>query len=123
MFKMRLAFASIALIVCSFNIVFAGPLEQISARTVSPDNTCGENGTGGGADGYTCPSTLPCCSINGFCGSTNEYCLTTAGCQSAFGNCTAPSVGTISPDETCGITGAGTVGYTCDAASPCCSGK
>ncbi|PMD55874.1 carbohydrate esterase family 4 protein [Hyaloscypha bicolor E] len=96
---------------------------ETHSRTVSPDNTCGKSGTGGGADGYTCPSTLPCCSVNGFCGSTNEYCLTTSGCQSAFGNCTAPSVGTISPDETCGITGAGTVGYTCGAASPCCSGN
>jgi hypothetical protein len=40
-----------------------------------------------------------------------------------FGNCTAPSPGTITPDETCGIIGAGVNGYTCDSQSPCCSGK
>jgi hypothetical protein len=122
-FKMRFLFSSILLILCSFRITSAGHLKQIAARTISPDNTCGRNGTGGGADGYSCPMSLPCCSTHGFCGSTNEYCLTTVGCQAAFGNCTAPSPGTISPDETCGITGAGTAGYTCSADSPCCSGK
>jgi hypothetical protein len=121
--KMLFSLSSIVLILCSLSIASAGHLEKISARAISPDNTCGKNGTGGGADGYTCPSSLPCCSVNGFCGSTNEYCLTTAGCQAAFGNCTVPGPGTISPDETCGITGAGTVGYTCSSASPCCSGK
>ena len=122
-FKMQFLISSILLILCSFRITSAGHLKQIAARTISPDNTCGKNGTGGGADGYSCPTSLPCCSAHGFCGSTNEYCLTTVGCQAAFGNCTALSPGTISPDETCGITGAGTAGYTCSADSPCCSGK
>jgi hypothetical protein len=97
--------------------------EHIATRAISPDNTCGKTDTAGGADGYMCPSSLPCCSVNGFCGSTDAYCLTTAGCQAAFGNCTAPSQGTITPDETCGITGAGTTGYTCGAERPCCSAK
>ncbi|TVY68823.1 hypothetical protein LSUE1_G007624, partial [Lachnellula suecica] len=92
-------------------------------RAVSPDNTCGSNGTGGGADNYTCPSDLPCCSINGLCGSTNDYCLTTAGCQSGFGNCTAPAAGTISPDETCVLISSGIAGYVCSTADACCSGK
>jgi hypothetical protein len=105
------------------NIVLVGHLELPAKRAISPDNTCGRNGTGGGADGYTCPSDLACCLLNGFCGSTNEYCLTTAGCQSDFGNCTAPAAGTICPDETCGTTGAGTAGYTCSTTSSCCSGK
>lgn len=113
----------LATLVYGLNVVLVGSLELPVKRAISPDNTCGKNGTGGGADGYTCPSDLPCCSVNGFYGSTNEYCLTTAGCQSAFGNCTAPAVGTVSPDETCGVTGAGTAGYTCSTTSLCCSGK
>ena len=59
---MQLVFPFIVLLICSLSIASAGPLEQISARSISPDNTCGKNGTGGGADGYTCPSSLPCCS-------------------------------------------------------------
>jgi len=113
--------SSFSLLAC-FAAIAAGAPHEISARVVSPDNTCGKNGTGGGADGYSCPSNLPCCSVNGFCGSTNEYCLTTMGCQAAFGNCTAPSTGTISPDMTCGITGGGTAGYTCPSGASCCSG-
>ncbi len=120
--KMHFLVSSIALLACSNGFASAGLLDWISSRAISPDNTCGKNGTGGGADGYTCPPALPCCSANGFCGSTNDFCLTTAGCQSAFGNCTAPSAGTISPDMTCGLTGAGTAGYTCPSDASCCSG-
>ena len=120
---MRIPTGSLALLLSSLPAISASLLHPFSNRAISPDNTCGRNGTGGGADGYTCPADLPCCSVNGFCGSTNAYCLTTAGCQSDFGNCTAPSAGTITPDETCGLTGAGANGYTCDSDSPCCSGK
>ena len=121
--KMQLFISAAMLLIYTISLISSDPFNPVIVRAISPDNTCGNNGTGGGADGYMCPSTLPCCSVNGFCGSTSEYCLTTAGCQDAFGNCTAPSAGTISPDETCGIIGAGTAGYTCDSASPCCSGK
>lgn len=120
---MRLATAARVVLVYTISSVSAGSVEKLSTRAISPDNTCGRNGTGGGADGYTCPSDLPCCSVNGFCGSTNAFCLTTAGCQSDFGNCTALAAGTITLDETCGISGAGMNGYTCSSASPCCSGK
>ncbi|TEY46203.1 hypothetical protein BOTCAL_0320g00140 [Botryotinia calthae] len=95
-------------------------------RAISPNNTCGFNGTAGGvADGYTCPSSLPCCSSNGFCGKTDAYCLSSNGCQSQFGNCTSPvavagSKVVVSPDETCGIIGAGTQGYSCPNGE-CCS--
>jgi hypothetical protein len=105
------------------NLTSAGALGHLAIHAVSPDNTCGRNGTGGGADGYMCPPNLPCCSVNGFCGSENAYCLTTAGCQADFGNCTAPANGTITPDFTCGLTGAGLFGYGCSAEKPCCSGK
>lgn len=97
------------------------------SRAISPDNTCGFNGIGGGgAHGYTCPSTLPCCSANGFCGSTDDYCLSINGCQSQFGYCTGGAAVTgskvVSTDATCGITGAGTAGYTCPT-GVCCSNK
>ncbi|KAK0115365.1 chitin deacetylase [Cadophora gregata f. sp. sojae] len=118
---MHIPIISIILLLYSLPASSASILQPFSKRAISPDNTCGRNGTGGGADGYTCPSDLPCCSVNGFCGSTNAYCLTTVGCQSDFGNCTAPSAGTITPDETCGMTGAGVNGYACDSDRPCCS--
>ncbi|XXG95309.1 hypothetical protein Hte_001570 [Hypoxylon texense] len=89
---------------------------------VSPDETCGEE------NGYTCPGEIKCCSVNGFCGSTDEYCLTTAGCQSEFSNstsaCTEPVDGvSISPDGTCGSEGAGEYGYRCptEDGNSCCS--
>lgn len=98
--------------------------EILIPRIISPDNTCGKNGTGAGADAYTCPQTLPCCSANGYCGSDSSYCLTTAGCQANFGNCTASVVThTVSPDFTCGLIGAGENGYTCSAGAACCSAK
>ncbi|KAI9644872.1 hypothetical protein NHQ30_006899 [Ciborinia camelliae] len=98
---------------------------HVYSRAISPDETCGLAGTkGGGGDGYSCPSTLPCCSQNGFCGNTDDYCLSTNGCQSQFGNCTSAAAATggkvVSTDETCGITGAGTAGNTCPTGE-CCS--
>ncbi|WQF85099.1 Putative chitin-binding, type 1, NodB domain, glycoside hydrolase/deacetylase, beta/alpha-barrel [Colletotrichum destructivum] len=56
-------------------------------RGVSPDNTCGTTGNGGNPSAYTCPADLPCCSVNGWCGSTGDYCLTSNGCQAVFGTC------------------------------------
>ncbi|CCF37343.1 chitin deacetylase [Colletotrichum higginsianum] len=56
-------------------------------RGVSPDNTCGTTGNGGNPSAYTCPADLPCCSVNGWCGSTGDYCLTSNGCQAGFGTC------------------------------------
>ncbi|KAH8663161.1 carbohydrate esterase family 4 protein [Tricladium varicosporioides] len=116
------ASASVFVLALGTKVALAGLINPVLERAVSPDNTCGTNGTGGGADGYTCPSALPCCSVNGFCGSTDAYCLASNGCQLAFGNCTTSvAAGTVSPDETCGKTGAGTAGYTCSSTSPCCS--
>jgi hypothetical protein len=45
---------------------------------MSPDGTCG------GSKGYTC-SQGTCCSISGYCGTTNDYCGN--GCQRQFGRC------------------------------------
>jgi len=84
--------------------------------TISPDNTCGLTGVGGSPANYTCPTSLPCCSINGFCGSTTDYCLT--GCQSAFGTCNVIIPGAPTPAEDPEKCGPG-VG-SC-AASKCCS--
>jgi len=96
----------------------------IQGRGISPDYTCGRTPPGGSVVAYTCPGDAPCCSLSGFCGSTSAYCLTSSGCQAAFGICnsTVP-VGTTTPDETCGFTGAGSVGYMCTVTRPCCSVK
>ncbi|KAH6855887.1 carbohydrate-binding module family 18 protein [Chaetomium sp. MPI-CAGE-AT-0009] len=96
----------------------------LSRRDVSPDNTCGEENSG-----YTCPGEAACCSQHGFCGSTDEFCLTTAQCQPDFSNstaaCHAPVPGeSISIDGTCGTTEAGTEGYRCPGnatVTSCCS--
>lgn len=48
------------------------PVHQISARSVSPDNTCG-NSFAGANNSYTCDATVNpggCCSAYGFCGNT-----------------------------------------------------
>ncbi|KAL2196934.1 carbohydrate-binding module family 18 protein [Corynascus similis CBS 632.67] len=95
----------------------------LSLREVSPDNTCG------GDNGYTCPEELACCSQHGYCGATDEFCLTTAGCQADYSNSTAachePVPGeSVSVDGTCGTEGAGTEGYRCPAnatVTSCCS--
>jgi hypothetical protein len=71
---------------------------------VSPDNSCG------GTTGYICPSSLPCCSQYGWCGSTDDYCG--ANCQPAFGTCQG-----ITPDNTCGSPN----NYICPSSLPCCS--
>ncbi|KAH8883773.1 hypothetical protein GQ53DRAFT_607984, partial [Thozetella sp. PMI_491] len=95
-------------------------------RTVSPDNTCGIQNSGLN-NGYTCPSELPCCGQYGFCGAGDAYCLTSTGCQTGYsymsGSCYAPTDGaTISPDNTCGKTGAGVYGYRCNPSNTrCCS--
>ncbi|KAI1388098.1 amidohydrolase family-domain-containing protein [Hypoxylon trugodes] len=93
---------------------------------VSPDETCGVD-KAGNKKGYTCPGTIKCCSASGYCGATDEYCLTTAGCQdkysNATGSCIKPVDGvSISPDGTCGSEGAGKYGYHCPTeGGTCCS--
>ncbi|OTA98063.1 carbohydrate-binding module family 18 protein [Hypoxylon sp. CI-4A] len=93
---------------------------------VSPDETCGMDGAGND-NGYTCPGEIKCCSVNGYCGATDEYCLTTTGCQdqysNATGSCNEPVDGvSISPDGTCGIVSAGEYGYKCPSeGATCCS--
>ncbi|TDZ21906.1 Chitin deacetylase [Colletotrichum orbiculare MAFF 240422] len=57
-------------------------------RAESPDNTCGTTGNGGNPSAYSCPTSLPCCSVNGWCGATDDYCLASNGCQGQFGTCT-----------------------------------
>ncbi|KAK1973828.1 chitin deacetylase [Colletotrichum cereale] len=93
-------------------------------RDVSPDNTCGTTGNGGNPSAYNCPTDLPCCSVNGWCGSTDEYCLTSNGCQSGFGTCQQDgSPPTVSSDD--GSSGTGLCGpdngNTSCAANECCS--
>lgn len=100
------------------------PLQHLTPRAVSPDNTCGASNSG-----YTCPGAAACCSEYGFCGSTEAFCLTTAGCQARYSNsssaCHAPRSGvSISIDGTCGNEGDGENGYRCPGNATvvsCCS--
>ncbi|KAI1341330.1 carbohydrate-binding module family 18 protein [Xylariaceae sp. FL0016] len=93
---------------------------------LSPDGSCGMT-KGGANKGYTCPSDIKCCSSSGYCGSGNEFCLNSMGCQKTYSNATAACVDpvnatTISPDGTCGSVGAGKYGYKCPATGGnCCS--
>jgi hypothetical protein len=99
-------------------------LATLEARAVSPNKTCGASNSG-----YTCPSDAACCSQYGYCGATDAFCLTTAGCQTRYSNsssaCYAPKPGvSISIDGTCGSTGAGKNGYRCPGnatVTSCCS--
>ena len=49
-------------------------VESFSKRALTPDNTCGNLGAGGGK-GYTCNPALPqgggCCSASGYCGKSD----------------------------------------------------
>lgn len=57
-------------------------LSPLSQAKFGPNGTCGEQHGGALCD----PEKGGiCCSINGFCGDTDEYCLISSGCQS---NCT-----------------------------------
>ncbi|EDU51408.1 CDA1 xylanase chitin deacetylase [Pyrenophora tritici-repentis] len=101
------------------------------AVKVSTDATCG------GKTGFTCLGSTfgNCCSVNGWCGSTADYCGT--GCQSGFGNCgsngaaptkpaatsskapVATAAGKVTTDGSCG----GTAKLTCAGSTfgNCCS--
>ncbi|KAK4031559.1 carbohydrate-binding module family 18 protein [Parachaetomium inaequale] len=95
----------------------------LAPRAVSPDMSCGASKS------YTCPSSAACCSQHGWCGATEAFCLTTAGCQTRYSNassaCYAPKPGvSVSIDGTCGSTGAGKNGYRCPGnatVTSCCS--
>lgn len=94
----------------------------LAERAISPDNTCGITGSGGSIEAYTCPTNLQCCSVNGWCGSTSDYCSVVKGCQEAYGSCNETA--TIAPvtkgvvSELGGQCGPGL--GSCDA-SECCS--
>ena len=99
----------------------------LAERAVSPNKTCGNSGPGGSTQGWTCPSDAACCSVYGYCGTGDEFCLTTGGCQTRFSNsssaCQAPRSGvTVSIDGTCGSVGVGKAGYRCPGTiATCCS--
>ncbi|KAK8216368.1 chitin binding protein [Phyllosticta capitalensis] len=84
----------------------------VTPTAISQDATCG------GTSGLTCLGSAfgNCCSVNGWCGSTSDYCAD--GCQVQFGTC-SNSTGSVSPDGSCG----GSSGYTCLGSSKgnCCS--
>jgi len=112
----------------AFAAIIPPPLDSRAISVVSPNKTCGLV-IGGNNQGWTCPGDAACCSQYGYCGSTDEFCLTTAGCQSRYSNatnaCQAPRSGvSISPDGTCGSTGVGKNGYRCPGTgTTCCSAR
>ncbi|KAK2022598.1 chitin binding protein, partial [Colletotrichum zoysiae] len=63
----------------------ASPTSTSTSLPVSFDATCGA------AAGKTCQGSTfgNCCSVNGWCGSTSDYCGT--GCQSKYGACAGQS--------------------------------
>ncbi|KAL0936634.1 chitin deacetylase [Colletotrichum truncatum] len=63
----------------------------IISKAASPDNTCGTTGNGGNPSSFSCSTDLPCCSVNVWCGNTDEYCLVSNGCQGDFGTCVQDS--------------------------------
>ncbi|KAE9566970.1 Chitin deacetylase [Colletotrichum fructicola] len=104
--------------------IVASPSFLLS-RAVSPDNTCGTTGNGGNPSAFSCPTDLPCCSVNGWCGSTDDYCLTSNGCQGQFGTCTqdgSPPAGGDGGDGSAGNTQCGPDnGNASCASNECCS--
>jgi hypothetical protein len=86
-----------------------------------PDYLCGlANGNN------TCGATS-CCSVNGYCGITSDYCGT--GCQPGYGSCNATAVAAANPAApvptgvvitTDGSCGASNGNMTCDSGE-CCS--
>jgi len=106
----------------------SAPDPLLLTRAVAPPNgTCGLLLAGANA-GNTCPGETACCSSYGYCGTNDQFCLTTAGCQSRYSNsssaCHAPRSGvSITIDGTCGSVGAGKQGYRCSANATvgCCS--
>ncbi|KAH8880598.1 hypothetical protein GQ53DRAFT_755017 [Thozetella sp. PMI_491] len=128
MFLAILPLLSVALAMVPAPLPVLLPRDTDLVGAVSPNLTCGTKDAGGSPNAYTCPTTAPCCSAHGFCGTGDSYCVNTAGCQASFSataaSCYAPKDGvTISPDGTCGKTGAGSNGYRCDQNSTnmCCS--
>lgn len=123
-------FSPLLLLLPLFPLGFALPPSSdplpalLNARAVSPNKTCGANN-----QGYTCPGDAACCSQYGYCGATEGFCLTTAGCQTRYSNassaCYAPKPGvSVSIDGTCGSTGVGKNGYRCPGnatVTSCCS--
>ncbi|KAF7532454.1 hypothetical protein G7054_g7955 [Neopestalotiopsis clavispora] len=90
------------------------------------DTTISNDGMCGAANGKICTGSTfgDCCSASGYCGTSSDHC--DAGCQTAFGNCTAGSTA-ISTDGSCGANGktctGSTFGTCCSADGYCGTGS
>ncbi|KAL3418148.1 hypothetical protein PVAG01_09863 [Phlyctema vagabunda] len=86
-----------------------------SSAVASPTSNVSVDGSCGGTGGKICTGSTfgNCCSAQGYCGSTIDYCST--GCNPLFGTCTESD---ISSDGQCGANG-----KTCTGSSygTCCS--
>jgi hypothetical protein len=106
--------------------IFLSTLPFISShilplRDTSSDNTCGTTGSGGSPSSFTCPSDLPCCSVNGWCGSTDAYCLASNGCQAPFGSCNTTAISTGNETQSTSSGGECGPGVGNCGATECCS--
>lgn len=112
---------------CTSSSTSSAPPEPTPEAPVSLNGRCGN--TSGATGGQTCLGSTfgNCCSLYGFCGSTDIYCTPEEGCQSGFGTCNPPTPtssstppsSTLSPDGSCG----GPNGYVCTGSGfgECCS--
>lgn len=89
-----------------------------STLSVSSDGSCGESSS------QTCLGSTygSCCSLKGFCGSTNDFCNPTAGCQSSYGSCST-NTSYISYDGRCGSTDPNSQVCVGSTYGSCCSQK
>ncbi|KAJ9158217.1 hypothetical protein NKR19_g3540 [Coniochaeta hoffmannii] len=85
----------------------------------SPD---GSEGVCGGSTGYTCLGSVygDCCSENGYCGNTTEYCDAATGCNAVFGRCGGGTSPVDEPSGTGGGTTTVTVTVITGGAAPTC---
>ncbi|KAJ8110503.1 hypothetical protein OPT61_g6675 [Boeremia exigua] len=112
--------------------IVASSTTTSATSTPTADLPVSGNGQCGLESGQTCAGSTfgSCCSLYGFCGRSDIYCLVTEGCQSGYGDCTAPSSLSSSPpsptstskvslDGTCGEEN----GYVCPGSGlgDCCS--
>ncbi|CAZ82925.1 unnamed protein product [Tuber melanosporum] len=101
-------------------------------------NCTSSGGGGGGGDTPTDPNlcgptngnnscvTGSCCSANGYCGTTSDYCLPANGCQPAYGTCNSTSTPGGGSDDRCGPAGGNQVcsnNRCCSPAGYCGTGS
>jgi len=88
-----------------------------SSTTTSTNGRCGKD-----YDYSSCPSSQ-CCSKYGYCGTSDEHCLASKGCQSEFGKCTSSTTTTTKKSSATSTNGrcGKDYGYSSCPSGQCCS--